>query len=111
MTLTSIMVHSVTVVRAGTATDRYGNAEKDWTNATHTHAVAWIAQRNASEVLGNREAQVGQWVGYFPEGVPIAGGDRVEWGDYTFEVDGPPHPAWSPRGPHHIEAQLLLVEG
>jgi hypothetical protein len=105
------MVRNATIVTPGVTTDRYNNASKNWTAATRTPVKAWISQRNRAEVLGNREAQLSDWIAYLPAGTEIDGGDRIEWESLTFEIDGPPNPAWSPRGPHHVEVQLRLVEG
>jgi plastocyanin len=114
MTLASLMVHDVTVVHAGTGTNVYGDTTKDWATATRTGVRGWVSQTSQSEVLDGREAQVSEWVVFLPPEVTVAGGDRIEWADLpavTFEVDGPPNPARTPRGPHHIEARLRVVEG
>lgn len=114
MTLASMMVHDVTVVHAGTTTDAYGNQTKDWTAATRTAVRGWVSQTSGNEVLDGREAEVSEWAVYLPAGTVVTGGDRVEWADLpavTFEVDGPPNPARTPRGPHHVEARVKVVEG
>lgn len=112
MSLTSLLVHDITVVRAGAATDRYGAAEKNWDAATETDIKGWVTQISGIEDrTDGREAQVGTWVLYALDTADILGGDRVVWGSYTFEVDGPPNRAWTPRGEHHVEARLRLVEG
>jgi hypothetical protein len=115
MTLTSMMVHDVTVVHAATTTDAYGDQAKDWAAASRTATRGWVSQTSGSEVLDGREAQVSDWVVFLPaRSHGRSGGDRIEWADLpavTFEVDGPPNPARTPRGPHHIEARLRVVEG
>lgn len=111
MSLSSLMVHDVTVVHAATITDRYGNLTKDWTNPTRTTVRGWVARRSETEVVDGREAEVSDWVVFLPTGTVITGGDRVEWNGNVFEVNGPPNEAWTPRGPHHIEAQLSAVTG
>lgn len=111
MTLASLMVHDVIVVRPTIVVDRYGNETKDWANPTRTTVKGWIARRSEREVLERREAQVADWIVYLPVGTALDGGDRVEWNGNTFEVSGPPNEAWTPRGPHHIEADLLSVQG
>lgn len=111
MSITRFLVHDVTIVRAAGVEDDYGNQAKDWAAATRTPTKAWVVQTGALEDRQHREAQLGQWFAYFPAGVDVTGRDRVEWGDRTFEVAGPPTTANTPRGPHHIEARLELVEG
>jgi len=113
VSLVSLMVHDVTLVRAGTTESRYGDDVKSWGDATRTTSKGWVSQRDRSEDLDSREAQVTGWVLFLPAGTDITGLDRVEWEDLTFEVDGPTNPAWSPRlnAVHHIEINLRRVEG
>lgn len=112
MSLASLLVHDVTLLRAGTTTDRYGADAKDWDTATETDTQGWVTQTSGVEDrTDGREAQVGSWTLYLAAGEDLLGGDRVVWGTYTFEVDGPPLQAWTPRGEHHVEARLRLVEG
>lgn len=112
MTLTSLLVHTVTISTAGTTTDRYGATVKDWDNPIERTERGWVSQQSRLEDRSDgREAQVQGWVLYLDAGDPIAGEDRVTWSGITFEVDGPPNPAWSPRGEHHIEVPLRAVTG
>lgn len=113
MSLTALMVHDVTLVRAGTTTSRYGDSVKDWSAAERTSSKAWVAQRDRSENLDGREAQDRTFIVYLPAGTDVTGLDRVEWADLTLEVVGPPNRAWSPklRGEHHIELDARVVEG
>lgn len=113
MSVTALMVHDVTLVRAGSATGRYGDAVPDWATATSTAVKGWVSQQSRSEVLDGREAQVSAWVLYLPAGTDVTGADRVEWEGLTFTVDGPVLPAWNPRtnSVHHLELSLRLVEG
>lgn len=107
----NLLVQPLTVQRASTVTNRYGSVEKDWTTVTETVVNGWVSRMSQSEDPTRREAQVSEWVAYFPAGTSIHGGDRVVWQDATFEVDGPPFHAWTPRGEHHIEAPLRAVDG
>lgn len=113
MSLDSLLVHDVTIRRAAVTTDRYHNPTvKDWNNVTDTATKAWIHQQSHEELRNNgREAQLGGWVAFLPAEVDVDGGDRLIWDDLTFEVDGPPRRAWTPRGEHHVEAPLRHVEG
>jgi hypothetical protein len=112
MSLRSMLVHEVAILRPALGTSRYGDASKDWVTAVETETVGWVARRDESEDRAEgREAQVSDWVLYLAATDDIQGGDRVVWGTTTFEVDGPPNRAWTPRGEHHIEARLRLVEG
>jgi hypothetical protein len=112
MSLRTLLVHDIAILRPALGSNRYGDASKDWGTASETDTVGWIARRNESEDRAEgREAQISEWVLYLDAGADIQGGDRVVWGTTTFEVDGPPNPARTPRGVHHIEANLRLVEG
>lgn len=112
MTLRNLLVHDITIRRAGTTEDRYGATIKDWDNPTDTDVDGWIAQSSALEVTDlGREGQRSDWTLFLPDGTDIIGGDRVLWSGTTYEVDGPPNRAWTPRGEHHIEARLKLIEG
>jgi hypothetical protein len=107
----NLLVQDIVLVRAGTSTNRYGTVEKDWSTATRVTVKGWVSRSSQSEDATRREAQISQWVGYFPESTDVVGGDRVEWDGVVFEVDGPPFRAWTPRGEHHVEAPLRVVEG
>lgn len=111
MSLAGLLVHDVTIVTPGSTVGRYGDAVKDWATATETATKGWVARRSQDEVNGHREAQVSEWVLYVTADVALSGADRVVWGAYTFEVDGPPVRAWTPRGEHHVEVPLRYVSG
>lgn len=111
MTFTSLLVHDVTLIAPGTGAGRYGDAVKDWTTATEVDTKGWVARTGQNEVNGDREAQVSEWVLFLHPEETITGAYRVRWSGLTFEVDGPPMPAWTPRGEHHIEVPLRVVTG
>ena len=111
MGLTSLLVHDVGIVTAGTTTSRYGDAEKDWSTATTSTVKGWVSQRSAAEDRDHREAQASDWILYLHPGTTITPFNRVTWSGITFEVDGPVNPAWSPRGEHHLEVPLRVVAG
>lgn len=113
MTLRDLMVRDVTIRRAGTTTDRYGNLLPDWTTATETTTTGWLGVQTRSEEGGTR-------IGALIQGgtlvlddltLDVAGGDRVDIDGITFEVDGPPLTAWTPRGAHHLEVTVRAVTG
>lgn len=105
------MVHDVVVVHPAQEVDRYGNVVAVFGPGSRVSTKGWVSQRSRSEVLNGREAQIQGWVCFLPAGTVVSGSDRVEWSGLVFEVDGPPLPAWSPRGLHHTEVQLRSVEG
>jgi hypothetical protein len=111
MSLAGLLVHDVTILRATTTTDRYGNLTVTWSTPTETAVKGWISQRSRSEENTQRDAQISDWVLFVPADTDIVGGDRVTWNGVTYEVDGPPWRAWTPRGEHHVEASLRVVSG
>lgn len=106
-----LLIHTVAVVRAGTATDRYGNTVPDWDNpSSSTDVAAWMQQDARSEVTDQRDAQVGDWL-MMCDPADITGSDRVHWQGLMFEVIGPPAPLYTPQELHHLEVRLRVVEG
>lgn len=112
MSFSSLLVQSVTILRAGVIVDRYGSSIPDWDNPSEASSRAWIAHRESTE--DNDEGRNGRssdWVAFLPPDATVDALDRVQWNGYTFEVVGLPKPAWSPRGLHHYEVDLRLVQG
>lgn len=109
MSLARLMVHDVTVVHAATTNDEYGTPQKNWATATRVETKGWITQVRSDEVTPDRETQTADWVAFLPLETDVDGFDRLEWGSLTYEVDGPPLRAWTPRGEHHVEARLRVV--
>lgn len=102
---------TVTVVKAGTTTDRYGNTTTNWAAATRTQYPAWIEQQAAGENTDQRDQQSADWLMIVQPDADVNGRDRVEYDGKTFEVFGPPTPRNTFRGLHHIEATLRWIEG
>ena len=113
MSLTSLMVHDVTIARAGTTESRYSDDVRDWSTATETVTKGWVAQQDRAEDVDGREAQDRTFIVYLPASADVTGLDRIEWEGLTLEVVGPPRRAWSPklRGEHHVELTCRLVTG
>lgn len=102
---------AVTILRPATSTDRYGNVIPDWTGATSTAVDAWISQRASTEAEAGRDT-VATTLGMFVDAdVDIEAGDRVVVDGETWEVDGRPLRARTPRGVHHLEVGLRTVTG
>lgn len=111
-----MLVQEVALLHPGTMVDRYGDTVPDWNNPTSTSYRAWVSQRARSEdQAGGRRAYIGDWVAFLPPAATPGAGDRIVWDNLTFEVNGPPLPAYVPRGGtrslHHWEAALQLVVG
>lgn len=113
-----LLVHSVARIRPSTSTDAHGNDVKTYTvpPATSLSFAAWLQQDDRAEPrTDGREALTQRWLMISNE-TDVRGGDRIVWatGGLTFEVDGPPEPAYTPASAtaaHHLEATLRVVEG
>jgi hypothetical protein len=109
MGLANLFVHDVTLLRAEPTTDANGFTIKG--DTVETAVRGWVTQQSSTEVVDGREAQVSSWVAFLPADVDVVGVDRVTWSGVTFEVDGAPRRAWTPRGEHHVEVPLKVVDG
>ncbi|MEU0675476.1 hypothetical protein ABZ330_21795 [Streptomyces sp. NPDC006172] len=112
-----MLPHLVDVEHPGSTTDRYGNSVADWSASTHAEVAAWMQQNTGAEDADQREALIGEWLmicnPVAVDGTPLTvhGSARVHWGELTFEVIGPPGPAYTPDEVHHYEIRLKTVEG
>lgn len=112
-----MLPHLVEVEHPGTKLDRYENEVDDWSASTRTNAQAWMQQNTGSEDTDQRNAQIGEWLllcnPWDVDGDPLTvhGKDRVHWNGQTWEVIGPPGPAYTPTELHHYEIRLQSVEG
>lgn len=112
MTFSALLWQDVTVQTPASGTDRYGNATKVW--SAGTSVKGWVARRSGDEVRdGGREGEVADWVLFVDPDVTVDGRSRVVWSGLTFEVDGPPVPAYQGlnRRLHHYEVNLRRVDG
>lgn len=111
MSFTSLLVRPVTIITAGTRTDAYNDSQLDWGAATSASTVGWLAQQSSFENLDGRNTTSSTLVLALPAGTAITARNRVEIEGTTYELTAEPVRAWTPRGEHHIEAQLQLVAG
>lgn len=111
MSLAGLLVRDVTRLRAQLVTDSHGSEIKDWTNPDTITGKGWLAQRFHTEEGALREAEISTWHLTVYPNFDVQAHDRIVIDGQTFEVDGPPRPAWTPRGHHHTEVTLRIVEG
>lgn len=111
-----LLVHEVTVIRPSERTDRYGNTVRDYdAPASATEVRAWMQQdRHREPAEDGRDLLTQRWL-MVTDHLDVHAFDRVQWdapsGRLVFEVEGPPAPMMTPRGAHHLEATLRIVEG
>lgn len=114
MALTTLP-HSLTVITPGTTTDAYGNTTLNYTvgagGATSSTRRGYVQPVDATEVnqSATREAMVREYRCF--DVVGFTGLERVTWSSLTLQVVGPSRRWDTPRGTHHYETMMRLVEG
>jgi len=101
------LTESATLVRTSSAVpDAEGNPTA---TTTQVELMCRLAQSRTSddETEGDRRATTLRL--YLPPDVVLDGSDRVVKDGRTFEVEGSPYLARTPRGPHHWEVTLKEV--
>lgn len=105
---------TVVVRNAPLATDgRYGNARRDWDQATDTTVAGVAMQPLAYEENDvDRERTVSRMRLYLPPaGAALAAESRVVWRGTTYEVDGSPEPWYDGGALDHLAATVKLLAG
>jgi hypothetical protein len=110
MSLSTMMIHTVAIVRPGTVTSRIGDTVLDWDNPTRTMVTAWVEPLRASEdeVLQDRSTLKVRF--FFPAGTVVDNSDRLEWEGRTFQAAGPAEPFYRPTGLHHVVVYAQELE-
>lgn len=109
-----LMIHTLVVVRpAAVVHGTYGTSWDYGSSATRSTITGWIEQNNRSESFAGARDLIDQDWTLFTNHADVDANDRVEWPASTkaFTVHGPPEPVHSPRGRHHTQATLRIVEG
>lgn len=105
--------HTITIVTPSETTDPYGNTVLDFdTPASSVTVAAYVQPKGSGEATldASREAQVRAFK-CFTAASPMTGVERVTWGGVVYDVIGPSQRWDSPRGLHHYETALRVVEG
>lgn len=111
--LPSFCAETVTRLRP-TLVDKRGTRVLDWSSPDELPIGGCSVQPSASSRdLDGRTIQVTEdWTLYAPPGSDIEAGDRIQWEDLTFELDGAPMPWKSPTGRvSHVWARLKEWSG
>lgn len=104
-------VRDVVIQTAANATDRYSDTILDWSAPTEVETTGWLAQVNTATLNDHRDGVVTAIVLTLRAGTAIGPHNRVVIDGVTYEVDGEPNRAWTPRGEHHVEVSLRAVVG
>lgn len=107
---------TITVLRAPSGADRYGDDTRDWDNATeHEIPGCKVNPAESSEFAGSaddRAQLTRRRILAAPRTADLLATDRVRFRDVTYEVEGEPQPWDSPTAAvSHVYAQLVAVEG
>ena len=111
MSFATLLVQPVDVITPGARTDAYGDTTIDWTTATESATNGWLAQLSSIEDLDGRDGTSSTLTLSLPADTVIDAQCRVRIAGRVYEVDNEPLRAWTPRGVHHIECQLKVVDG
>ena len=107
MSIANFLTEPATLVRTSSAVpDAEGNPT---VTTTSTDVLCRLAQSSTSddETEGDRRSTSLRL--FLPADVELDGSDRVVKDGRTFEVEGSPYLARTPRGPHHWEVNLKEV--
>lgn len=110
MSLADLAQRPVTYYRwTTTGTDPYNNPTYGHVADADTTLV-WLEQTRSDEVTADEDTQLADWLLVDPNpDAGLTGRDQVDVDGTMFRVVGPPHIAYTPRGPHHLEARLAYV--
>lgn len=109
--MVALGVHTVTVLRATTTEDDYGNPVRNWGSATQTTVAGCSVQpvqsmgMDPGEVTVNRQTTISRWRLYAPDGTDVQSTDRVRWDGDVYDVDGEPQ-RWDFPPLSHVTALL-----
>lgn len=107
---TLLATNTVTIVRPGTDVTRYKHTANDFTDEeTETETTGWFSQTSTTETVDGRDVTTTSYRLSLAADEVITAADKVTVDGVTYEVDGDPHHAQTPRGAHHIECVLRRV--
>lgn len=105
----ALLIHTVTWIVPTTSTDAHGNTVR--TYGSGTSITGRMQQDRGTEPLSDgRDPLERRWT-LFTNQTGISGYDRIVFDGMTFEVEGPPAPAYGASAFHHAEVGLRLVDG
>lgn len=88
--------------------DGYGNPQPVWEDAGVL--PAFVQPLSGSEVESGADTQTTAYRGFLPPFSDVDGTARLVVDGVTYEVVGPPLRHRTPRGDHHVEVRLEVVE-
>jgi hypothetical protein len=110
--LADLMHQNVAIFAPSVGVSRAGDPTLDWDEPILIETVkGWIQSRRSAEdeSLRNRRTEHGRL--YVPADADIKSTSRVRVNGQMWQVIGPPRKVFTPRGPHHIEADVEYLDG
>lgn len=113
MSIASLLHQRITVLQAGTSTNRAGDVLSDWNTTDEVATVnGWIQPRRASEDTNLRQQDGVRAKGYFMVDAPIAATSRLQDAQgQVWQVIGPPMVITAPGRNSHLQVDLAWLEG
>lgn len=107
----TFFIHDVSILRPGTTSGRGSDVVADWSTATSEQAWGWVAQLSTDDIRDTRSGDEATHLLQTAATTDVRPGDRIVWGTDIFDIVGRPNAAYTPRGHHHTEVRLRIVEG
>lgn len=108
--LDHLLTQDATLVgRSEGATDPYGQPSQTW--ADIGTVKTFMQPTNAQERQVGSDTQIATFKAFMPPDTPIDGLDRIRVDGTTYNILGPPLPHRTPRGVHHLQLMLEVVDG
>lgn len=112
MSFTAMLVRTVEILHPTATTDDRGDTIESWPESG-TESAAWVSPPLTAEEahqLGRDVTTTTRRV-RLPAGTQLDARDRVRFEGRLWQVDGAPTQAWTPRGEHHVHAEIVEVRG
>ena len=117
---TLLLIHEVTIHHPvddplDEDTELYGDVK--WTYVAGETVPARIqhgakgGNEDTSEVIIGKDQVLSDYMVFLPPGTNIAATDMLEFEGVMYRVNGKPSRFWDAIGEHHIQANLMKVEG
>lgn len=99
-------------IQPASTTNSYGDTVTDWSEdaVTSTTINVMIEQKTSTEQRDGRDVTV-TTLALFTNELAVDAAHRIVWDGRTYEIEGEPAVIQTPRGPHHLEATIRIVEG
>ncbi len=106
------LTQDVVITIPGLTTDAYNNQIPDWgAGATTVTEKGLLQQSSSAEDTDDRDTVVTGWELFLTAATAAVATARVVVDGRRFEVDGIPDVMRVSKGPHHVQAKLVSIDG